>query len=208
MVTAVIPDEKNNRILHTIKSYGKGLMGFIRKQVKSEEDAKDILQDVWYQFSAIVNAEPIEQTGAWLYRVARNKILDKHKKKSEDLFEDNFTDEDGEDAVDFRAMLLTEASTPETVYLKNMFWEQLFLALDELPESQKQVFIWHELDHISFQEIGRLGYLPFGFGKRIGLKRKFDFKEQLGKYSVSGLKAMAIEYLFIQIFHHQNAGSG
>lgn len=153
MVTAVISDEKNNRILQTIKSYGKGLMGFIRKRVKSEEDAEDILQDVWYQLSAIVNAEPIEQTGAWLYRVAKNKILDKHKKKTEDLFEDNFADEDGEDALDFRAMLLTEASTPETVYLKNLFWEQLFLALDELPEEQKQVFVWHELDHISFQEM-------------------------------------------------------
>jgi len=49
--------------------------------------------------------------------------------------------------------LLSEALTPETVYLKNLFWEQLFLALDELPKSQKQVFMWLEIDHISFQEI-------------------------------------------------------
>ncbi|MDB5013506.1 MAG: sigma-70 family polymerase sigma factor [Daejeonella sp.] len=153
MITAVTPDEKNSHILHTIKSYGKGLMGFIRKRVKSDEDAEDILQDVWYQLSSIVNAEPIEQTGAWLYRVAKNKIIDKHRKKTEELFEDNFTEDDSDNVLDFRALLLTEASTPETVYLKNLFWEQLFIALDELPEQQKQVFIWQELDHMSFSEI-------------------------------------------------------
>lgn len=128
-------------------------MGFIRKRVKSEEDAEDILQDVWYQLSSIVNAEPIEQTGAWLYRVAKNKIIDKHKKKTEELFEDNFLDNEGDELPDLRAMLLTEAATPETVYLKNLIWEQLFIALDELPEEQKQVFIWQELDHISFRDI-------------------------------------------------------
>ena len=128
-------------------------MGFIRKRVKSDEDAEDIMQDVWYQLTAIVNSEPIEQTGAWLYRVARNKIIDKHKKKTEELFEDNLADSDDEDTLDFRAMLLTEATTPETEYIRNMFWEQLFLALDELPEEQRQVFVWQELDNIPYQEI-------------------------------------------------------
>jgi RNA polymerase sigma factor (sigma-70 family) len=153
MVTAaVMPEEKNSHVLQTIKSYGKGLMGFIRKRVKTEEDAEDILQDVWYQLSSLVNAAPVEHTGAWLYKVARNKIIDKHKKKSEELLSENFS-EDGDEEPDFKAFLLTEGTTPETEYLRNMFWEQLFLALDELPEEQKQVFIWQELDGISFQEI-------------------------------------------------------
>lgn len=152
MTAVVIPKEKNQRILQTIKSYGKGLMGFIRSKVNSEEDAEDIIQDVWYQFTAIVNSEPIEQTGAWLYRVARNKIIDKHKKKKEELF-DNMNDDDEDDAPDFRAMLLTEANTPETEYFRNMFWEQLFLALEELPKEQQQIFIWQELDNIPFQKI-------------------------------------------------------
>jgi RNA polymerase sigma factor (sigma-70 family) len=119
--------------------------------VKSDADAEDILQDVWYQFSSVVNSEPIEQTGAWLYRVARNKIIDKHKKKSEVRLDDSFSDD--ESGLDLKALLMTEAKTPETIYLRNLFWEQLFLALDELPEEQKEVFVMHEMDDIPFQEI-------------------------------------------------------
>jgi len=151
-----MPEEKNNHIIQAIKSYGKGLLGFIRRRVKNDADAEDILQDVWYQLSAVVNAEPIEQTGAWLYRVATNKIIDKNRKKTEELLDLNLNDDsDEDDGPDFRAILLTEGTTPETEYIRNLFWEQLFLALDELPEEQRQVFIWQELDDIPFNEIAR-----------------------------------------------------
>src|ERR1700755_292445 len=126
-----MPEENHKTIIQAIGDYGKNLLGFIRRRVKSDEDAEDILQDVWYQFSSVVNSEPIEQTGAWLYRVARNKIIDKHKTKSEELLEDRLTEDDDEGDFDFKAILLTEGTTPETEYLKNLFWEQLFAALDE-----------------------------------------------------------------------------
>lgn len=145
--------EKNNTIIQAIGAYGKNLLGFIRRRVKNDADAEDILQDVWYQFSSVLNSEPIEQTGAWLYRVARNKIIDKHKKHTETLLDDMIVDDDEDDALDFKAILMTEATTPETQYLRNLFWEQLFIALDELPEEQRQVFIWQELDDIPFKEI-------------------------------------------------------
>jgi len=147
-----MPEEKQNHIIQAIKSYGKGLLGFIRKRVKSDADAEDILQDVWYQLSAVVNTEPIEQTGAWLYKVATNKIIDKNRKKTEELLELAAGDDD-EDGPDFREILLTEGTTPETEYIRNLFWEQLFIALDELPAEQRQVFIWQELDGIPFNEI-------------------------------------------------------
>jgi len=148
-----MPSEKNNTIIQAIGEYGKNLLGFIRRRVKNDADAEDILQDVWYQFSSVLNSEPIEQTGAWLYRVARNKIIDKHKKHTETLLDDMIVDDDDDDAPDFKAILMTEATTPETQYLRNLFWEQLFIALDELPEEQRQVFIWQELDDIPFKEI-------------------------------------------------------
>src|SRR5471030_2180679 len=154
LLTAVMPEDKNSHIIQTIKSYGKSLLGFIRRRVKSDADAEDILQDVWYQFSSVLNSEPIEQTGAWLYKVARNKILDKHKKHSELLLDDMLPDNvDDDEAPDFKAILMTEAGTPETEYVRGLFWDQLFYALEELPAEQRQVFIWHELDDIPFSSI-------------------------------------------------------
>src|ERR1700710_2398924 len=112
-----MPEEKNNTIIQAISTYGKSLLGFIRKRVKNDADAEDILQDVWYQFSALVNSEPIEQTGAWLYKVARNKITDKHKKKSEALLDDFLADDDEDgDTLNFKEILLADDKTPETEY--------------------------------------------------------------------------------------------
>jgi RNA polymerase sigma factor (sigma-70 family) len=154
LITAIAPEEKHKTIIQAIGEYGKNLLGFIRRRVKNDADAEDILQDVWYQFSSVINSEPIEQTGAWLYKVARNKILDKHKKHTEVLMDDMLAgDEDDDDAPDFKAILMTEANTPETEYVRNLFWEQLFIALDELPPEQREVFMWHELDDIPFSEI-------------------------------------------------------
>lgn len=147
-----MPADKNSTILQAIKAYGKNLLSFIRRRVKTDADAEDILQDVWYQFTAVANLEPIEQTGAWLYKVATNKITDKYRKRSETLLDDLvFTEIDDDEG--YQSVLLTETTTPETEYLRNLFWDELFLALNELPEAQKQVFIWHELDDIPFQEI-------------------------------------------------------
>src|ERR1700748_1398205 len=114
-----MPEEKNKHIIQAIKSYGKGLLGFIRRRVKTDADAEDILQDVWYQLSAVVNSEPIEQTGAWLYRVATNKITDKYRKRSETLLDDLFIagNEDDDDSSEYQAILMTEATTPETEYV-------------------------------------------------------------------------------------------
>src|SRR6185437_1816675 len=185
LITAVMPEEKNNTIIQAIGAYGKSLLGFIRRRVNNDADAEDILQDVWYQFSSVINSEPIEQTGAWLYRVARNKIIDKHKKRTETLLDDMLPEEDDDEAPDFKAILMTEAKTPETEYLRSLFWEQLFIALDELPDEQRQVFIWQELDDIPFKEIAertgekiqtlvsRKRYAVLYLGKRL---RKF-YKE-------------------------------
>jgi RNA polymerase sigma factor (sigma-70 family) len=98
-----------------------------------------------------MNSEPIEQTSSWLYRVARNRIIDKYRKKQAGSHEELFSDEESE--FNFGEILLAENTTPESELLRNLFWEQLFSALNELPEEQKQVFIWNELEDISFNDI-------------------------------------------------------
>ncbi len=147
-----ILSQKRPNIVQTVTAYGKQLLGFIRQRVKSDEDAEDILQDVWYQLSSVPELEAIEQVGSWLYRVARNRIIDKYRKQKPDSLEDyGYEDEDGE--MFFKEILLADDGTPETVYMRELVWEQLTTALAELPENQRQVFIWNELEDQTFQEI-------------------------------------------------------
>ena len=151
MTISVIDKPKQN-IIQAVRDYGKRLFYFIRGRVDTDEDAEDILQDVWYQFSNVMNSEPIEQTGAWLYRVARNRIIDKYRRQEPDSLEEMFADDENSE-FNFRELLLAGDENPETEHLRNLFWEQLFAALDELPEEQKQVFILNELEDVSFSEI-------------------------------------------------------
>ncbi|MCF2503019.1 sigma-70 family RNA polymerase sigma factor [Dyadobacter sp. CY107] len=144
--------QKRPNIIQTVSSYSKQLMGFIRQRVNSDEDAEDILQDVWFQLSSVPEIEAIEQIGSWLYRVARNRIIDKYRKQKPDSLEDyGYEDDEGE--FYFKDILLADGNTPETVYMKDLFWEELTIALQELPENQRQVFIWNELEDQTFQEI-------------------------------------------------------
>lgn len=146
MATARLP------IVQTIKKYSKQLFGFIRQRVSSDEDAEDILQDVWYQLSSQPEVEAIEQVGSWLYRVARNRIVDTYRKQRPETLEDyGYEDEEGE--IVFKDLLLADDGTPESDYLRELFWQQLMEALDELPENQRQVFVWNELEDETFQEI-------------------------------------------------------
>ncbi|MBS1668020.1 MAG: sigma-70 family RNA polymerase sigma factor [Bacteroidetes bacterium] len=145
------PSRKN--ISSVISQFGKRLFGFIRQRVNNEADAEDILQDVWYQLTATVDTEPIELVSSWLFRVARNKIIDRYRKKKPDSLEDAlaFEGEDGE--VSFKEILLADNNNPETEHLRSLFWKELQDALEELPEEQKNVFIWNELDDVPFKEI-------------------------------------------------------
>ncbi len=126
-------------------------MGFIRKRVNNEADAEDILQDVFYQF--IGNTKPIEQLTAWLFTVTRNKIIDRQRKQKPELLEDIFIDADGEGGFEWSDIFFDESQNPETQYLRNLFWESLHNALNELPEAQRQVFILNEIEGVPFKTI-------------------------------------------------------
>ncbi|MBO9200109.1 MULTISPECIES: RNA polymerase sigma factor [Niastella] len=144
--------DRRRNITQVITDYSKRLMGFIRKRVNNEADAEDILQDVFYQF--VGNTQPIEQMTAWLFTVARNKIIDRQRKKRPEALEDLFGEEEGEEGgLNWTEFLFDASDNPEKDYLRTLFWEELNNALNELPEEQKQVFILNELEGVPFKEI-------------------------------------------------------
>jgi RNA polymerase sigma factor (sigma-70 family) len=154
-MTIPLADTGTRNIIGAVKDYGKQLFGFIRKRVNSDEDAEDILQDVWYRFTRVINTEPIEQVSAWLFRVARNTIIDQYRKQHPSSFSEFILPGDEEEEFSLAEIFSVGDPAPETLVLSDMFWQELFKALNELPEEQRMVFIWNELDEISFEEIAR-----------------------------------------------------
>ncbi|GAT62612.1 RNA polymerase sigma factor [Paludibacter jiangxiensis] len=143
---------KHQSVLYAVQNYGKRLYRFIRSRVNNDEDAEDILQDVWYQLSSIIDTEPIDQMSGWLYRVSKNKIIDRNKKHKTLSLEDfAYEAEDGQ--LVFPDVILSDALDAgvkmDTALLRELF----FKALDELPEKQRQVFVWNEMEDMTLQQI-------------------------------------------------------
>ena len=146
----LVVERKKMNLINVIGDYGRQLFGFIRSRVSSNEDAEDILQDVWYQLSSQAKLDDIESISGWLYRVAKNRITDNYrKKKSANRL---LLDEEEEDLT-IPAFMNEAGNNPETAQLQKFFRETLFEALDELPEKQRNVFVWNELEDITLQEI-------------------------------------------------------
>jgi RNA polymerase sigma factor (sigma-70 family) len=152
MKAEVIMQMEQNRRSEAVVKLSEQLFGFIRKRVNSKEDAEDVLQDVWFQFSNFSGLESLENASAWLFRVARNRITDLYRKRKTNSLEDfSFVNEEGE--TSFRSLLLAVETEPELGQFKNIFWEQLMEALHELPEKQREVFVQNELENKTLQEI-------------------------------------------------------
>ncbi len=154
MNVAITMNEKNKMTVgETVKQYSRQLFSFIKGKTKTAEDAEDILQEVWYQLSRLANLEELENVSAWLYSVSRNKITDLYRKKKTDNLED-YSYENDEGVFEIKdILLLDESQSPEMAMFKNMFWQELMEALDELPENQRKVFIENEMEDKTLQEI-------------------------------------------------------
>ena len=130
------------------------MLKFIRSRVHVLEDAEDIVQEVFYQYMRVNElANPVEQTAAWLYRAARNKIIDSYRKKGAIPFSALANAESDEDVSDIIDMLSCDETTPETAALNALVWEELETALAELPEAQRDIFIQTEMEGRSVKEI-------------------------------------------------------
>ena len=146
--------EEDQRISEVVEREQSRLRNFIRRRVPDARDAEDILQDVFYE---LVEANrllvPIDHVTGWLFRVARNRITDLfRKKRTESVRDAAVADEDGE-VLRLEDLLPSPDAGPEALYARNVLLEELALAVDELPEEQRDVFVAHELEGRSFKEM-------------------------------------------------------
>jgi RNA polymerase sigma factor (sigma-70 family) len=130
---------------------GTRLRNYIRRQVMDPDAAEDILQDV---FSELIEAyrmlKPIEQVSAWLFRVAKNRIIDRFRGRKLASLSDAVGDDENTSLAD---LLPSQEAGPEVAYASAVLQEEFAEALDELPEEQRSVFIKHEVEGYSFHEL-------------------------------------------------------
>ena len=139
--------EQDQRITEVLKRERSRLLNFIRRRVPDPRDAEDILQDVFYE---LVEANrllmPIEHVTAWLFRVARNRITDVFRKKKPESFSDMAVTNEDDELLQLEDLLPSPDAGPAALYARQVLLEELELAVDELPEDQRVVFVAHELE--------------------------------------------------------------
>jgi RNA polymerase sigma factor (sigma-70 family) len=146
--------EQDQRISEVVKREQSRLRNFIRRRVPDPRDAEDILQDVFYE---LVEANrllmPIEHVTGWLFRVARNRITDLFRKKKSESFSDTAVADEDDELLQLEDLLPSPDAGPEALYASNVLLDELKLAVDQLPEEQREVFVAHELEGRSFKEM-------------------------------------------------------
>jgi RNA polymerase sigma factor (sigma-70 family) len=146
--------EQDQRISEVVKREQSRLRNFIRRRVPDSRDAEDILQDVFYE---LVEANrllmPIEHVTGWLFRVARNRISDLFRKKKPESFSDAAVADEHDELLQVEDLLPSPEAGPEALYARHVLLDELELAVDELPEEQREVFVAHELEGRSFKEM-------------------------------------------------------
>ena len=159
MNALTIPKDSTVVLDRTMRSERKRLLDFIRKRVRNQSDAEDILQDVFYQLVTSYNVtEPIEKLTAWLFTVARNKIIDWYRKRRPEALPADEADPSA--PLNLEEILFDPRQNPDQVYARSLVWTELSEALDELPDEQREVFVMHELEGRSFKEIAELTAEP------------------------------------------------
>jgi RNA polymerase sigma factor (sigma-70 family) len=152
--------QKEETIKNAFQKEKSRLFDFIRKRVPGKADAEDVLQDVFFQFTTSFSAlEPIEQISSWLFKVARNKIIDRSRKhKPESIEKYSFGNTDGDEGMENSILnvFFDPLNNPEDDYARSLMWEALEAALNELPEEQREVFVLHEIEGRDFKEISEM----------------------------------------------------
>ncbi len=161
--------ERDLRISEIVAEQRARLRNFIRRRVPDPSDAEDIVQEVFYE---LVEANrllmPIEHVTGWLYRVARNRIIDLFRKKKPERFSDAAVENEDGEILQVEDLLPSPDAGPEALYIRGVLLDELELAIEALPEEQREVFIAHEIDGRSFKELSA----ETGIGMSTLLSRK------------------------------------
>jgi len=153
--TEFMTDQQDRSIAETVEREQSRLRKFIRKRVLDESEAEDILQEVFYELvQAYRLMKPVEQVGAWLYRVARNRIIDRFRKRKPDAARNDPPAGQGEgESFPWEDLLPSPDAGPEAAYAREVLMGEIEAALDELPEGQRDVFVAHEIEGWSFNDL-------------------------------------------------------
>lgn len=146
--------EQDKRIADVFRREQSRLRNFIRRRVPDPRDAEDILQDVFYR---LVEANrllmPIEHVTGWLFRVARNRIIDLFRKKRPESFSNAAVADEEDELLALEDLLPSPDAGPEALYARSVLLREIERAIDELPADQREVFVAHELEGRSFREM-------------------------------------------------------
>ena len=157
-IDPLVKEKQDKEITQAVKSERKRLFRFINKRVNDQQEAEDILQDVFYQLVETYRLmKPVEQVTSWLFRVARNKITDNYRKKKTERLEDRLLNEESENEPLFLSDLLASGEiSAEEKMMNKLIMDQVTEALEELPAEQYEVFVMHELEEKSFKEMSEI----------------------------------------------------
>ena len=155
MASAISMTDQDRQISEIIASSGGRLRNFIRRRVRNKADAEDLLQEVFIEVIAAYRlTEPVQQWSAWMFQVARNRIVDFfRKRKYREMSGEARTGADESGRRMLEEVLPSASAGPAEAYARNVLLEAIEDALEELPEEQREVFTAHEISGYSFKEI-------------------------------------------------------
>jgi RNA polymerase sigma factor (sigma-70 family) len=185
---------QNDSIGEVIQDNGKRLFDFIRNRVREEEEAEDIFQDVMIELTQSYRMmQPIEKMAAWLFRVARNKITDKYRKKKAVLLDDQFSfrGNDEDEPLYVQDLIRSSEKSPDSDFDRSLIYNAIEMALEELPPEQRDVFVKHELEGKSFKEMSE----ETGLSQNTLLSRK--------RYAVMALRDK-LQFLYTELMEGKN----
>jgi len=153
-LAAAMHEEQDRRIVAALESERPRLLHWLRRYVADPGDVEDVLQDVFYELVAAYRLlQPVEQAGAWLFRVARNRLVDRWRKKKPVALADRDVVTDEGERLGLAELLPSPEAGPDAAYARSLLVEELEEALAELPAAQREVFLAHEVEGLSFKEI-------------------------------------------------------